>query len=89
MGKDGGRVVLRGRLSFTGDGGAVLEVAGTHILLDEKDAQAATAALVRRGKVFEPVGAIVIPAQRDGVLFTVGGRDGRPARSQPASRPGT
>ncbi|MEV6672698.1 hypothetical protein [Streptomyces sp. NPDC051162] len=46
--------------------------------LDEKalaDAQAATAVLVRQGKVSEPVGAMVIPAQR-GVLFAVGGRDG-------------
>ncbi|MFH8477089.1 hypothetical protein [Streptomyces sp. NPDC018000] len=39
-------------------------------------AQAATAALVRQGKVSEPVGAMVIPAQRGGVLFAVGGRDG-------------
>ncbi|MGW6308289.1 hypothetical protein [Streptomyces niveus] len=48
-------------------------------LLDEKalaDAQAATAVLVRQGKVSEPVGAMVIPAQRGGVLFAVGGRDG-------------
>ncbi|MEU5090388.1 hypothetical protein [Streptomyces sp. NPDC021356] len=47
--------------------------------LDEKalaDAQAATAVLVRQGKVSEPAGAMVIPAQRDGVLFAVGGRDG-------------
>ncbi|MGW8557980.1 hypothetical protein [Streptomyces tubercidicus] len=46
--------------------------------LDEKalaDAQAATAVLVRQGKVSEPVGSMVIPAQR-GVLFAVGGRDG-------------
>ncbi|MFF8919438.1 hypothetical protein ACF08M_40690 [Streptomyces sp. NPDC015032] len=40
------------------------------------DAQAATAVLVRQGKVAEPVGAMVIPAQRGGVLFAVGGRDG-------------
>ncbi|MEV0581184.1 hypothetical protein [Streptomyces sp. NPDC050392] len=47
--------------------------------LDEEalaDAQAATAVLVRQGKVAEPVGAMVIPAQRGGVLFAVGGRDG-------------
>ncbi|WAP58174.1 hypothetical protein [Streptomyces sp. S465] len=47
--------------------------------LDEKalaDAQAATAVLVRQGKVSEPAGAMVIPAQRSGVLFAVGGRDG-------------
>ncbi|MFJ9899602.1 hypothetical protein ACIQPR_40340 [Streptomyces sp. NPDC091280] len=46
--------------------------------LDEKalaDAQAATAVLVRQGKVSEPVGTMVIPAQR-GLLFAVGGRDG-------------
>jgi hypothetical protein len=40
------------------------------------EAQAATAVLVRQGKVAEPVGAMVIPAQRGGVLFAVGGRDG-------------
>ena len=40
------------------------------------DAQAATAVLVRQGKVAEPVGAMVIPAQRGGVLGAVGGRDG-------------
>ncbi|WP_149563201.1 hypothetical protein [Streptomyces cacaoi] len=39
-------------------------------------AQAATAVLVRQGKVAEPVGAMVIPAPRGGVLFAVGGRDG-------------
>lgn len=39
-------------------------------------ARAATAVLVRQGKVAEPVGAMVIPAQRGGVLFAVGGRDG-------------
>ncbi|MER6706793.1 hypothetical protein [Streptomyces fumanus] len=39
-------------------------------------AQAATAVLVRQGKVAEPVGAMVIPAQRGGVLFAVGARDG-------------
>lgn len=47
--------------------------------MDEKalaDAQAATAVLVRQGKVAEPVGAMVIPAQRGGVLGAVGGRDG-------------
>lgn len=38
-------------------------------------AQAAAAVLVRQGKVFEPVGAMIIPAQRGGVLFAVGGRD--------------
>ncbi|WP_327180818.1 hypothetical protein [Streptomyces sp. NBC_01334] len=46
--------------------------------MDEKalaDAQAATSVLVRQGKVSEPVGAMVIPAQH-GVLFAVGGRDG-------------
>jgi hypothetical protein len=46
--------------------------------LDEKalaEAQDATAVLVRQGKVSQPVGAMVIPAQR-GVLFAVGGRDG-------------
>ncbi|MGW0920720.1 hypothetical protein ACWD3J_17100 [Streptomyces sp. NPDC002755] len=40
------------------------------------EAQAATAVLVRQGKVAEPVGAMVIPAQRGGVLFAVGGLDG-------------
>jgi len=35
------------------------------------DAQAATAVLVRQGKVSQPVGAMVIPAQRGGVLFAV------------------
>ncbi|MDX3596600.1 hypothetical protein PV749_36305 [Streptomyces sp. ID03-2B] len=30
----GGRIVFRGRLGLTGDGGAMLEVAGTHILFD-------------------------------------------------------
>ncbi|MER5996826.1 hypothetical protein [Streptomyces viridosporus] len=40
------------------------------------EAQAATAVLVRQGKVAEPVGAMVVPAQRGGVLFAVGGRDG-------------
>ncbi|MFG3590726.1 hypothetical protein [Streptomyces sp. NPDC047990] len=47
--------------------------------LDEEalaEAKAATAVLVRQGKVSEPVGAMVIPAQRGGVLFAVGGRDG-------------
>ncbi|WP_338675978.1 hypothetical protein V1460_25640 [Streptomyces sp. SCSIO 30461] len=47
--------------------------------LDEEalaQAQAATAVLVRQGKVAEPVGAMVIPAPRGGVLFAVGGRDG-------------
>lgn len=46
--------------------------------LDDKalaEAQAATAVLVSQGKVSEPVGAMIIPAQR-GVLFAVGGRDG-------------
>lgn len=46
--------------------------------VDEKalaGAKAATAVLVRQGKVSEPVGAMVIPAPR-GVLFAVGGRDG-------------
>ncbi|MFJ4007359.1 hypothetical protein ACIPWL_28430 [Streptomyces sp. NPDC090023] len=32
--------------------------------------------LVRLGNVAEPVGAMVIPAPRGGVLFAVGGRDG-------------
>ncbi|MEV1069975.1 hypothetical protein [Streptomyces sp. NPDC050263] len=32
--------------------------------------------LVRQGKVAEAVGAMVIPAQRGGLLFAVGGRDG-------------
>jgi hypothetical protein len=32
--EDGGQLVLRGRLSFTDDGGAMLEFAGTLILLD-------------------------------------------------------
>ncbi|WP_267717277.1 hypothetical protein [Streptomyces sp. CoH17] len=40
------------------------------------EAQTATAVLVRQGKVAEPVGAMVIPAQRGGVLFAVGGLDG-------------
>ncbi|MFI5867313.1 hypothetical protein [Streptomyces sp. NPDC051546] len=47
--------------------------------LDKKalaDAEAATAVLVLQGKVTEPVGAMVIPAQRGGLLFAVGGRDG-------------
>lgn len=47
--------------------------------LDEEalaEAQAATAVLVGQGKVAEPVGAMVIPAPRGGVLFAVGGRDG-------------
>ncbi|MGW7319901.1 hypothetical protein [Streptomyces sp. NPDC054865] len=47
--------------------------------LDEEaltEAQAATAVLVQQGKVAEPVGAMVIPAPRGGVLFAVGGRDG-------------
>ncbi|GGY32389.1 hypothetical protein GCM10010342_19090 [Streptomyces anulatus] len=30
--KEGDRIVFRGRLGLTGDGGATLEVAGTHIL---------------------------------------------------------
>ncbi|MFD3658705.1 hypothetical protein [Streptomyces sp. NPDC058620] len=34
---EGGRIVFRGRLGLTGDGGAVLEVAGTHILFDLAD----------------------------------------------------
>lgn len=47
--------------------------------LDEQalaEAQAATAVLVRQGKVAEPAGAMVIPAPCGGVLFAVGGRDG-------------
>ncbi len=40
------------------------------------EAQAATAVLVHQGKVAEPTGAMVIPAQRGGVLFAVGGRNG-------------
>lgn len=47
--------------------------------LDEQalaEAQAATAVLVRQGRVAEPVGAMVIPSPRGGVLFAVGGRDG-------------
>ncbi|MGW1185686.1 hypothetical protein ACWD7Y_21105 [Streptomyces drozdowiczii] len=32
--EEGGRIVFRGRLGLTGDGGAMLEVAGTHILFD-------------------------------------------------------
>ncbi|MFD7866448.1 hypothetical protein [Streptomyces sp. NPDC057682] len=32
--EEDGRIVFRGRLGLTGDGGAVLEVAGTHILFD-------------------------------------------------------
>ncbi|WP_234315338.1 hypothetical protein [Streptomyces globisporus] len=31
---------------------------------------------MRQGKVAEPVGAMVIPAQRGGVLFAVGGLNG-------------
>ncbi|MER5201177.1 hypothetical protein ACWD3J_47430 [Streptomyces sp. NPDC002755] len=31
---------------------------------------------MRQGKVAEPVGTMVIPAQRGGVLFAVGGLDG-------------
>jgi hypothetical protein len=37
LGEDGGQIVFRGRLSLTGDGGAVLEVAGTLILFDLAD----------------------------------------------------
>ncbi|MGW1412568.1 hypothetical protein [Streptomyces sp. NPDC002403] len=37
LGEDGGQVVFRGRLSLTGDGGALLEVAGTQILFDLAD----------------------------------------------------
>ncbi|MFF7328252.1 hypothetical protein [[Kitasatospora] papulosa] len=32
--EEGGRIAFRGRLGLTGDGGAMLEVAGTHILFD-------------------------------------------------------
>ncbi|MFJ2024711.1 hypothetical protein ACIODW_13030 [Streptomyces sp. NPDC087897] len=32
--KEGDRIVFRGRLGLTGDGGATLEVAGTHLLFD-------------------------------------------------------
>ncbi|CAM5274834.1 hypothetical protein BOQ63_000775 (plasmid) [Streptomyces viridifaciens] len=39
-------------------------------------AEKATKVLVREGKVSEGVGAMVIPAQRGGVLLAVGGRDG-------------
>lgn len=39
-------------------------------------AQEATAVLVRQGKVAKPVGAMVIPARRGGLLFAVGGLDG-------------
>ncbi|MFF4969718.1 hypothetical protein ACWDO6_14045 [Streptomyces sp. NPDC003674] len=35
--EEGGRIVFRGRLSLTGDGGAVLEVARTCILFDLAD----------------------------------------------------
>ncbi|MFF2522608.1 hypothetical protein [Streptomyces liangshanensis] len=35
--EEGGRIVFRGRLGLTGDGGAMLEVAGTHILFDLAD----------------------------------------------------
>ncbi|MFB6813969.1 hypothetical protein ACFCV8_05420 [Streptomyces sp. NPDC056347] len=37
LSEDGGQVVFRGRLSLTGDGGALLEVAGTQILFDLSD----------------------------------------------------
>ncbi len=37
LGEDGGQVVFRGRLSLTGDGGAVLEVADAQILFDLAD----------------------------------------------------
>ncbi|WP_405983341.1 hypothetical protein [Streptomyces sp. NBC_00872] len=37
LGEDGGRIVFRGRLSLAGNGGAVLEVAGTQILFDLAD----------------------------------------------------
>lgn len=40
------------------------------------EAQDATAVLVSQGKVAQPVGAMVIPAQRGGLLFAVGGLDG-------------
>ncbi|MFH8691172.1 hypothetical protein ACH4EC_30405 [Streptomyces anulatus] len=35
--KEGDRIVFRGRLDLTGDGGATLEVAGTHFLFDLAD----------------------------------------------------
>jgi hypothetical protein len=34
LGEDGDQIVFRGRLRLTGDGGAALEVAGSHILFD-------------------------------------------------------
>ncbi|MET8405326.1 hypothetical protein [Streptomyces sp900116325] len=37
LAEDGRRIVFRGRLSLTGDGGAVLEVAGSQILFDLAD----------------------------------------------------
>ncbi|MFF3392667.1 hypothetical protein ACFYW1_17290 [Streptomyces sp. NPDC002669] len=37
LGEDGGQLVFRGRLSLTGDGGALLEVADTQILFDLAD----------------------------------------------------
>jgi hypothetical protein len=37
LSEDGSRVVFRGRLTLTGDGGAVLEVDDSHILFDLAD----------------------------------------------------
>ncbi|WP_234428037.1 hypothetical protein [Streptomyces badius] len=37
VGEDGDRITFRGRLSLTGDGGAVLEVADAQILFDLAD----------------------------------------------------
>ncbi|WP_330248022.1 MULTISPECIES: hypothetical protein [unclassified Streptomyces] len=37
LGEDGGQVFFRGRLSLTGDGGALLEVADAQILFDLAD----------------------------------------------------
>ncbi|MER5628980.1 hypothetical protein [Streptomyces nitrosporeus] len=41
--EEGGRIVFRGRLGLAGDGGAMLEVAGTHILFDLADPPPSTA----------------------------------------------
>ncbi|MEU0038726.1 hypothetical protein [Streptomyces sp. NPDC006333] len=41
--EEGGRIVFRGRLGLTGDGGAILEVAGTCILFDLADPPPSTA----------------------------------------------